>query len=79
VDFAFNPANVSSGSTGHLTNSGPSPHSVVEQGGDSLPSYCFGRSFVGNTPTMSRTPDRRSAGTFNLDGMAGTTSTRAQR
>jgi plastocyanin len=55
VDFAFNPANVVIGIGGQVTwtNSGPSPHSVVEQGGDSLPSYCFnGRSFIGNTPTI---------------------------
>lgn len=55
VDFAFNPANVIVGINGRVTwtNNGPSPHSVVERGGDSLPSFCFnGRSFVGNTPTI---------------------------
>jgi plastocyanin len=55
VDFAFNPANVTIGVGGQViwTNQGPSQHSVVEQGGDNLPSYCFnGRSFVGNTPTI---------------------------
>ena len=55
VDFAFSPADVIVGIGGQVTwtNSGPSPHSVVEQGGDNLPSYCFnGRSFVGNTPTI---------------------------
>lgn len=55
VDFAFNPTNVTVDVGGHVvwTNSGPSQHSVVEQGGDSMPSYCFnGRSFVGNTPTI---------------------------
>jgi FtsP/CotA-like multicopper oxidase with cupredoxin domain len=55
VDFAFNPANAVVGVGGQVvwTNSGPSQHSVVESGGDSLPSYCFnGRSFVGNSPTI---------------------------
>lgn len=55
VDFAFNPANVTVGTGGQViwTNSGPSQHSIVEQGGDNMPSYCFnGRSFVGNTPTV---------------------------
>jgi plastocyanin len=55
VDFAFNPANVTVGTGGQVawTNNGPSQHSVVERGGDNLPSFCFnGRSFVGNTPTV---------------------------
>lgn len=55
VDFAFNPAGVTVGVGGQViwTNSGPSQHSIVERGGDSMPSYCFnGRSFVGNTPTI---------------------------
>jgi plastocyanin len=54
-DFAFTPATVPIGVGGTVTwiNEGPSQHSVVEAGGDSLPSYCFnGRSFVGNTPTI---------------------------
>src|SRR6202047_808434 len=48
VDFAFNPANVTVGVGGQVTwiNNGPSQHSVVERGGDSLPSFCFnGRPF----------------------------------
>lgn len=55
VDFAFNPPNVTIGIGGQVTwiNNGPSQHSVVERGGDSLPSFCYnGRSFVGNTPTI---------------------------
>ena len=55
VDFAFNPANVTVGVGGQVIwiNNGPSQHSVVERGGDNIPSYCFnGRSFVGNTPTI---------------------------
>jgi plastocyanin len=55
VDFAFNPPAVTIGPGGTVvwTNVGPSQHSVVEQGGDALPSYCLnGRSFVGNTPTI---------------------------
>lgn len=55
VDFAFNPPNVTVGIGGQVTwvNNGPSQHSVVERGGDNLPSFCFnGRSFVGNTPTI---------------------------
>jgi FtsP/CotA-like multicopper oxidase with cupredoxin domain len=55
VDFSFGPANVTIGVGGRViwTNNGPSQHSVVEQGGDSLPSFCLnGRSFVGNTPTI---------------------------
>ena len=56
VDFAFNPPSVPVGVGGQVTwiNNSPSQHSVVEQGGDNLPSICFnGRSFVGNTPTIS--------------------------
>jgi FtsP/CotA-like multicopper oxidase with cupredoxin domain len=55
VDFAFNPPSVTVGVGGQVTwtNSGPSPHSVVERGGDSMASFCYnGRSFVGNTPTI---------------------------
>jgi plastocyanin len=55
IDFAFVPPNVTIGIGGTVTwiNNGPSQHSVVETGGDTLPSYCFnGRSFVGNTPTI---------------------------
>jgi plastocyanin len=54
-DFFFSPANVTVGIGGQVTwtNNGPSQHSVVERGGDNVPSYCFnGRSFVGNTPTI---------------------------
>ena len=55
VDFAFNPASVTVGVGGQVMwiNDGPSQHSILERGGDNLPSYCFnGRSFVGNTPTI---------------------------
>jgi plastocyanin len=55
VDFAFNPPNVTVGIGGQVTwiNNGPSQHSLVERGGDNLPSFCYnGRSFVGNTPTI---------------------------
>jgi FtsP/CotA-like multicopper oxidase with cupredoxin domain len=61
VDFAFVNANgvdgskaiVGIGGTVTWRNLGPSQHSVVERGGDNLPSYCFnGRSFIGNTPTI---------------------------
>ena len=55
VDFQFNPSNVIVGIGGQVrwTNKGPSRHSVVERGGDNLPSLCFnGRSFAGNTPTI---------------------------
>jgi len=55
VDFAFNPPNAIIGLGGQVTwiNDGPSQHSILERGGDNLPSYCFnGRSFVGNTPTI---------------------------
>jgi FtsP/CotA-like multicopper oxidase with cupredoxin domain len=71
VDFAFNPANVVVGVGGQVFwhNNGPSQHSVVESGGDSLPSYCFnGRSFVGNTPTIvAHTGQRIRWYVFNLD------------
>jgi plastocyanin len=71
VDFAFNPANVVVGIGGQVFwhNNGPSQHSVVESGGDSLPSYCFnGRSFVGNTPTVvAHTGQRIRWYVFNLD------------
>jgi FtsP/CotA-like multicopper oxidase with cupredoxin domain len=71
IDFAFSPANVTVGIGGQViwTNSGPSQHSVVEQGGDSMPSYCFnGRSFVGNTPTVVAHAGQRIRWyVFNLD------------
>jgi FtsP/CotA-like multicopper oxidase with cupredoxin domain len=71
VDFAFNPANVTVGIGGQVTwtNSGPSQHSVVETGGNNLPSFCFnGRSFVGNTPTVvARAGQRIRWYVFNLD------------
>jgi len=71
VDFLFNPPNVVVGVGGQViwTNSGPSLHSVVEQGGDSLPSYCLnGRSFVGNTPTIiAETGQKIRWYVFNLD------------
>jgi plastocyanin len=54
-DFFFSPVNVTVGVGGQVTwtNNGPSQHSVLERGGDNVPSYCFnGRSFVGNTPTI---------------------------
>ena len=54
-DFFFSPATVTVGIGGQVTwiNSGPSQHSVVERGGDNVPSYCFnGRSFIGNSPTI---------------------------
>jgi plastocyanin len=70
-DFFFSPANVTIGVGGQVTwtNSGPSQHSVVERGGDSLPSYCFnGRSFVGNTPTIvAHSGQRIRWYVFNLD------------
>jgi len=71
VDFAFNPANVTIGVGGQVTwiNDGPSQHSVLERGGDNLPSYCFnGRSFVGNTPTIVAHAGQRIRWyVFNLD------------
>ena len=71
VDFAFNPANVTVGTGGQVTwtNSGPSQHSVIETGGDNLPSFCFnGRSFVGNTPTIVAHAGQRIRWyVFNLD------------
>jgi plastocyanin len=71
VDFAFNPANVTVGVGGQVTwmNNGPSQHSVVERGGDSLPSFCFnGRSFVGNSPTIvAHAGQRIHWYVFNLD------------
>src|SRR6266851_3795186 len=71
VDFAFNPANVTVGTGGQVTwtNNGPSQHSVVETGGDNLPSFCFnGRSFVGNTPTIVAHAGQRIRWyVFNLD------------
>jgi plastocyanin len=71
VDFAFNPPNVTVGIGGQVvwTNSGPSQHSLLERGGDSLPSFCFnGRSFVGNTPTIIAHAGQRIRWyVFNLD------------
>ncbi len=71
VDFAFNPANVTVGVGGVVrwTNHGPSQHSVVETGGDNLPSFCFnGRSFAGNTPTVVAHAGQRIRWyVFNLD------------
>jgi plastocyanin len=71
VDFAFIPASVTVGIGGQVTwiNVGPSQHSVVERGGDNLPSYCFnGRSFIGNTPTILAYAGQRIRWyVFNLD------------
>jgi len=71
VDFAFSPANVTIGIGGQVTwtNNGPSQHSVIETGGDNLPSFCFnGRSFVGNTPTIVAHAGQRIRWyVFNLD------------
>jgi plastocyanin len=71
VDFAFNPPNVTVGTGGKVTwiNNGPSQHSVVERGGDNLPSFCLnGRSFVGNSPTIvAHTGQRIRWYVFNLD------------
>lgn len=71
VDFAFNPANITVGIGGQVTwtNNGPSQHSVVERGGDNLPSFCFnGRSFVGNSPTiLAHAGQRIRWYVFNLD------------
>src|SRR5262245_18589743 len=71
VDFAFNPPNVTVGIDGQVTwiNDGPSQHSVVERGGDNLPSFCLnGRSFVGNTPTIVAHAGQRIRWyVFNLD------------
>lgn len=70
-DFFFSPANVVVGIGGQVTwtNNGPSQHSVVERGGDNVPSYCFnGRSFVGNTPTIVAHGGQRIRWyVFNLD------------
>lgn len=70
-DFQFTPADVTVGVGGRViwTNNGPSQHSVVESGGDSLPSLCFnGRTFVGNTPTiLAHTGQRIHWYVFNLD------------
>jgi plastocyanin len=70
-DFFFSPANITVGVGGQITwtNNGPSQHSVVERGGDNLPSYCFnGRSFVGNTPTIVAHAGQRICWyVFNLD------------
>jgi plastocyanin len=71
VDFSFNPPNVTVGIGGQVTwtNNGPSQHSVVETGGDDIPSFCFnGRSFVGNTPTIVAHAGQRIRWyVFNLD------------
>jgi len=71
VDFAFNPPVVVVGVGGTVTwtNNGPSLHSVVEAGGDSMPSYCMnGRSFIGNTPTIvADTGQKIRWYVFNLD------------
>jgi len=71
VDFQFNPSTTVVGIGGQVrwTNNGPSLHSVVESGGDSLPSFCMnGRSFVGNTPTiLAEAGQRIHWYVFNLD------------
>lgn len=70
-DFFFTPANVVVGIGGQVTwtNNGPSQHSIVEQGGANLPSYCFnGRCFIGNTPTIvARAGQKIRWYVFNLD------------
>jgi len=71
VDNQFLPATVTVGVGGQVvwTNNGPSLHSVVERGGESVPSFCLnGRSFVGNTPTiLAQTGQRIRWYVFNLD------------
>ena len=71
VDFAFNPAQVTVGVGGRVvwTNNGPSQHSMLERGGDNLPSYCLnGRSFIGNSPTIVAHAGQRIRWyVFNLD------------
>jgi plastocyanin len=71
VDFAFIPAAVTVGVGGQVTwtNSGSSQHTVVERGGDNVPSYCFnGRAFAGNTPTIvAQSGQRIRWYVFNLD------------
>ena len=71
VDNQFIPANVTVGVGGKVvwTNNGPSLHSVVEAGGDNLPSFCFnGRSFVGNSPTILAVAGQKIRWyVFNLD------------
>ncbi|MBO0732830.1 MAG: DUF1929 domain-containing protein [Methylocapsa sp.] len=72
-DFFFSPANVTVGIGGRVTwtNNGPGRHSIVEQGGESIPSYCLnGRSFSGNTPTVvARAGQKIRWHVFNLDAM----------
>lgn len=71
VDNQFIPASVIVGVGGKViwTNNGPSLHSIVELGGESLTSFCFnGRSFVGNTPTILAEAGQRIRWyVFNLD------------
>lgn len=71
VDNQFIPATVTVGVGGQVvwTNNGPSLHSVVERGGESVPSFCLnGRSFVGNTPTiLAQAGQRIRWYVFNLD------------
>jgi FtsP/CotA-like multicopper oxidase with cupredoxin domain len=69
--MAFHPPNVTIGTGGTVTwtNNDTMQHSVLETGGDSLPSYCFnGRSFVGNTPTITAEVGQKIRWyVFNLD------------
>ncbi len=71
ADFSFTPANVIVGIGGQVkwVNNGPSQHSVVERGGDNLPSFCLnGRSFIGNSPTIVAHAGQRIRWyVFNLD------------
>ncbi len=72
-DAGTNTVKVGVGGAVTWTNNGLSQHSVVERGGDNLPSFCFnGRSFVGNTPTIIAHAGQRIRWyVFNLDlGMA---------
>ncbi len=70
-DNQFVPAEAVIGPGGSVvwTNSGPSPHSVLESGGTNLATYCLnGRAFVGNTPTVVATAGQRIRWyVFNLD------------
>src|SRR5262249_11169410 len=71
VDNQFIPATVivGGGGRGTWTNNGIGLHSVVERGGDNLPSLCFsGRCFVGNPPTiLAETGQTILWYVFNLD------------
>lgn len=71
VDNQFQPDDVPVGPGGSVvwTHAGANQHTVTENGGTTIPTFCFnGRAFIGNSPTiLTHTGQRIRWYVFNLD------------